>query len=112
MPRQVAVQLARSVVALQPVLDEADAAGRIAGLEEAMDALVGRMRIVQVAGERSLDQSDSLRNLTCLDVGPAEITEKPPVVTLARRQLLEQRQLSSRTSAPGHADSSRSTAAA
>ena len=93
MPRQVTVQLALPVIALQPVLDKAGTTDRIARLEETMDALVRRMRIAQIACERALDQPGPFRYLPGFDVGPAEITEKPPVVTLARRQFFKQRQL-------------------
>ena len=58
-----------------------------------MHALVCRMSIVQVAGERALDQPGALRNLPSFDVGPAEIAEKPPIVAPVRRQLFEQSQL-------------------
>ncbi len=87
------MQLARPVIALQPILDKAGAADRISRLEETMDALVRRMSIARIAGERALDQPGPLRYRTSFDVGPAKISEKPPIIVPMRRQLLEQRQL-------------------
>jgi hypothetical protein len=79
-PRQMAVQMPRAVVARQPSLEERGAAGRIALLEEAVDTLVRGMGIAGIAGERALDQPRAPRNLAGFDIGPAEISEKPPVV--------------------------------
>src|SRR6516225_10300012 len=88
-----AVQMTRPIVTLQPVLDKTRAAGGIARLEEAMDPLVRRVDITQVACERALDQLGALRHLPGFDVGPAEVTQKPPIVTPMRRQFFEQRRL-------------------
>jgi hypothetical protein len=87
------MQVTCSVVALQPILDKPGAAIRVARLEETMDALVRRMSIARIAGERALDQPRPLRNLTGFDIALAEIAEEPPVFAPARRQLFEQSQL-------------------
>src|SRR5580700_3422534 len=61
--------------------------------KKAVDALVRRVSVPRVAGERALDQPGAFLDLAGLDVGPAEIAEKPPIVTPMRRQFFEQRQL-------------------
>src|SRR5262249_8985717 len=81
------------VVIRQPILDKAGAIVRVARLKKTMNTLVRCMRVAPIAGERALDQLGPLRDLTGFDVGPAEITEKPPIVAPMRRQFLEQSQL-------------------
>src|SRR6266436_8682693 len=83
----------RPVVAIEPILDERGTAGGVARLVKAVGSLVRCVCVPRVAGERTLDQPGSLRHLAGLDVGPAEITEKPPIVTPMRRQFFEQREL-------------------
>ena len=58
-----------------------------------MDALVRRMGIARIAGERAFDQPGPGGHFAGFDVSPTQIAEKPPVVTPVWRQFLEQRQL-------------------
>src|SRR5215472_2510009 len=88
-----AVQLACSLIALQPVFDKAGAIVRVTRLEETMNPLVRCMRIAEVGGERALDQPRALGNLAGFDVGPTEVAEEPPIAVPMRCQFFEQCQL-------------------
>src|SRR5437667_3771954 len=88
-----AMQMPGSLVPPQPVLDKGAAASRVSQLKEPVNALVRCVGIAWVAGERALDELDPDRDLAGFDVGPAEIAEKPPVVTPMRCQFFKQRQL-------------------
>jgi hypothetical protein len=87
------MEMTGPIIAIEPVLDKGGTARRIARLEEAMSALMRRVGIARIGGERSLDQTGAGRDISGLDVGPAEIAKKPPIVTPMRRQCFEQRQL-------------------
>ena len=89
-----AVKMTGAFVPFQPVLDEAGTAGRVTRLEETVDPLMRRVGITRVAGERAFDQAGAGRDLSGLDVGPAEIAEKPPILAPMWRQFFEQLELS------------------
>src|SRR5580704_14014713 len=89
-----AMQVSGAGVTGQPVLDEAGAARGVAGLEIAVRTLVRAMRVLRVEPKRALDQRRPLGDISGLDIGPAEIAEKPPIIRApARRQHLEQGKL-------------------
>ena len=93
MPRGVAVEMPRSVVIFQPCLYKTRTPRCVAQFEETMYALVRRMGVPRVAGERTLDQPGPKGDLACFDVGPTQIAEEPPIVTPIGRQFLQERQL-------------------
>jgi len=82
-----------SLIIRQPSIEEGRPATFVTGFEEAMDPLMGGMRIAWIAGQRALDQSSPRSDLSGFDIGPASIAEKPPIIAPERRQFLQQRQL-------------------
>lgn len=87
------MQLPRTLIFGQPRPDEIGSARRVAQFEETMRALMRCVRIPRIAGERALDQPGPSLHLAGFDIGPTEITKKPPILAPMRRQSLQQRKL-------------------
>lgn len=87
------MQLPGPVIIRQPGFEKGGAARRVTGFEKPMDALVRRMGISRIAGQRTLDQPGPDLDCAGFDIGPPEIAEKSPILTPKWRQFLEQRQL-------------------
>jgi hypothetical protein len=58
-----------------------------------MDALVRRMGVPGISGQRTLDQPGPDLDRAGFDISPPEIAEKPPILAPRWRQFPEQRQL-------------------
>src|SRR5579872_4503560 len=88
-PAQMAMQLARPVIARQPAGNELRAALGVAGLEIAVGAGMGGVSVGRIAGEGALDLVDPLRKVAELDPRPTEIGQEPPLLAPMRRQALQ-----------------------
>ena len=85
------MQLPSPVIIRQPDFEKGGATRRVTGFEKPMDALVRRMGIPRIAGQRTLDQPGPDLDRAGFDIGPPEIAEKPLILAPRWRQFLEQR---------------------
>jgi hypothetical protein len=54
-----------------------------------MRSLMRAMRVARVEFERAFDERDARRQITGLDIRPAEISQEPPILGPMRRQFLQ-----------------------
>jgi hypothetical protein len=79
-PRDVAVEQARTAVALQPLRNHRLCLGDRAILEHRVGECVDCVGVFRPQVERALRQRPAVRDVAVLGVGPAATGEKPPVV--------------------------------